>query len=65
MNHRMKTGLLNYYMMMNGVKMKQKYHCVTDSMLTATEFLEDNERQHICNAAPAEGNIPLSVFRDK
>ena len=53
------------YMMMNGVKMKQKYHCVTDSMLTATDFLQDNERQHICNVAPAERNIPLSVFRDK
>ena len=34
-------------------------------MLTATDFLEDNDRQHICNVAPAERNIPLSVFRDK
>ena len=34
-------------------------------MLTATDFLEDNERQHIFNVAPAEGNRPLSVFRDK
>ena len=25
-------------------------------MLTATDFLEDNERQHIFNVAPAEGN---------
>jgi len=31
----------------------------------STDFLEDNERQHIFNIAPAEGNIPLSVFRDK
>ena len=38
---------------------------VTDTMLTATDFLEDNERQHICNVAPAEENITLSVFRDK
>ena len=30
---------------------------VTDTMFTATDFLEDNERQHICNVAPAEGNI--------
>ena len=35
---------------------------VTDTMLTATDFLEDNARQHIFNVAPAEGNIPLSVF---
>ena len=38
---------------------------VTDTMLTATDFLEDNEGQHIFNIAPAEGNIPLSIFRDK
>lgn len=30
---------------------------VTDNMLTATDCLED-ERQHIVNIAPAEGNIP-------
>jgi len=34
-------------------------------MLTPTHFLEDNERQHIVNVAPAEGNRPLSVFRDE
>ena len=33
-------------------------------MLTPTDFLEDNERQSIINVAPAEGNRPLSVFRD-
>ena len=37
---------------------------VTDTMLTAADFLEDNERQHIFNIAAAEGNIPLSIFRD-
>ena len=35
---------------------------VTDTMLTSSDFLEDNERQHIVNVAPAEGN---SIFRDK
>lgn len=34
-------------------------------MLTPTHFLENNERQHILNVAPAEGNGPLSVFRDE
>ena len=38
---------------------------VTDTMLTSSDFLEDNERQHIVNVAPAEGNRPLSIFRDK
>ena len=38
---------------------------VTDTLFTATDFLEDNERQNILNVAPAEGNRPLSVFRDK
>ena len=38
---------------------------VTDTMLTTSDFSEDNERQHICNVAPAVGNIPLHVFRDK
>ena len=36
-----------------------------DTMLTATNCFEDNERQSILNVAPAEGNIPLSIFRDK
>jgi len=39
--------------------------CVTDTMLTSPDFLEDSERQHILNVAPAEGNRPLSTFRDK
>ena len=38
---------------------------VTDTMLTATDFLEDNERAQIYNIAPAEGSVPLSIFRDK
>lgn len=29
---------------------------VTDTLFTATDFLEDNERQNILNVAPAEGN---------
>ena len=38
---------------------------VTDTMLTATIFLEENEPHCVLNVAPAEGNRPLSVFRDK
>ena len=38
---------------------------VTDTMLTSTDFLDDNERQNILNVAPAEGKRPLSIFRDK
>ena len=38
---------------------------VTDTLFTATDFLEDNERQNILNVAPGERNQPLSVFRDK
>ena len=38
---------------------------VTDTMFTAASFLEESEQQHILNIAPAEGNRPLSVFRDK
>ena len=38
---------------------------VTDTMLTSTDFLEDSERQVILNVAPAEGNRPLSIFRDE
>ena len=37
---------------------------VTDTMLTATDFMTDNERQQILNVAPGEGSTPLSVFRD-
>ena len=38
---------------------------VTDTMLTAIDFLEDNERAQIYNIAPGEGIVPLSIFRDK
>lgn len=38
---------------------------VTDTKFTAPGVLEDSEQQHILNTAPAEGNRPLSVFRDK
>ena len=38
---------------------------VADILFTATDFLEDNERQNILNVASGEGNQPLSVFRDK
>jgi hypothetical protein len=45
--------------------MKQRYLLgVTDTMLTAADFLDDNERQHIYNVAPGEGSRPLSIFRD-
>ena len=37
----------------------------TDTMLTPTDFLGDSEHQYVLNVAPGEGNIPLSVFRDK
>ena len=38
---------------------------VTDTMLTAADFLNDNERQHMYNVAPGEGSRPLSIFRDQ
>ena len=38
---------------------------VTDTMLTATDFLGDDEQQQIYNIAPGEGSVPLSIFRDK
>ena len=52
---------------MNCMKMRQKdlLDCATDTMFTATDFLEDEETQNILNIAPGEGNRPLSVFRDK
>ena len=37
----------------------------TDSMLTISDFVSDNEKQEIYNFAPGEGNKPLSVFRDQ
>ena len=38
---------------------------ITDTMLTSPDFVTDNERQHILNVAPGEGNRPMSIFRDK
>ena len=38
---------------------------VTDTMLTAPDFVTDNERQYILNIAPGEGNRPISIFRVK
>ena len=38
---------------------------VTDTMLTKTDFIEDNETRNILNVAPGEGNKPLSIFRDQ
>ena len=38
---------------------------VTDTMLSFPDFVTDNERQHILNVAPGEGNMPMSIFRDK
>ena len=38
---------------------------VTDTMLTATDFLDDSERQEIYNIASGEGNRPLSIFQDQ
>lgn len=34
-------------------------------MLTATNFVEEHEHHCVLDVAPAEGNRPLSVFRDK
>jgi hypothetical protein len=34
-------------------------------MLTAPDFITDNECQHILNVAPGEGNRPMSIFRDR
>lgn len=34
-------------------------------MFTATDFLEDIEKQHILIIAPVEGNRSLSIFMDK
>ena len=38
---------------------------VTDTMLTAPDFVTDNERQYILNVAPGERSRPISIFRDK
>ena len=37
----------------------------TDTMLTTSDFVSDNEKKEIYNFAPGEGNKPLSVFRDQ
>ena len=37
---------------------------VTDTLLTAPDFLEDTERQNVLNVAPGEGNAPLNIFKD-
>lgn len=34
-------------------------------MLMATNFIEDNEREHILDIAPGEGSRPQSIFKDK
>ena len=38
---------------------------VTDTMLTTSNFVEDNEREHILSIAPGEGSRPQSIFKDK
>ena len=38
---------------------------VTDTTLTATYFLQDNERKQIDSIAPGEDSTPLSIFRHK
>ena len=38
---------------------------VSDTMLTAIDFLEDNKRAQIYNIASGEGSVPLNIFRDK
>lgn len=38
---------------------------VTDTLLTPPDYVDHNEQQRILNLAPAEGNVPLSIFRDE
>ena len=38
---------------------------VTDTMLTNTDFVEDNGSQCILSVAPGEGKKPLSIFQDQ
>ena len=38
---------------------------VTDTLLTPPDFVNHNERQCILNVAPAEGNKPLTEFKDE
>ena len=35
-----------------------------DTMLTAREFIEEEEYNTAFSVAPGEGNIPLSIFKD-
>lgn len=35
-----------------------------DTMLTAQDFIEDTERNQVYSIAPAEGNRPISIFKD-
>ena len=37
----------------------------TDSMLTMSDIVSNNEKQEIYHFAPGEDNKPLSVFRDQ
>ena len=37
---------------------------ITDTMLTANDFLEDSEQPQIYSIAPGETSVPLSIFRD-
>lgn len=46
---------------MIGVKMKQKYLL----KLTPPNFVDNSERQELYNFSHAEGNRPLSIFRDQ
>ena len=34
-------------------------------MLTAPDFVENSERDYVFSFAPAEGNVPMSVFLEK
>ena len=38
---------------------------ITDTMLTAPDFITDNEWLYILNVAPGKGNRSISIFRDK
>ena len=38
---------------------------VTDTMLTANDFLEESKRPQIYSIAPGETRVPLSIFTDK
>ena len=38
---------------------------VTDTMLTATNFVDDSEHENILNIAPGKGSRPKSIFKDK